>query len=449
MSNSFNDLPEGQAQGPYSSQPGAFRFDRAAAADAGAEGVGRADDETGQFAASNQGWEDPSFQATSPLFESFGAAPKPEGPKGSSKPKGAKTIGALGIATLMLCSAAIGGGVGAWVVHSSSSGTATATENALDKPAETRQVTASEGSVEAVAQKVLPSVVSITTITRQSMASGSGSILSSDGLVLTNNHVVAGADQGGQLSVLLSDGSTHPATLVAGDAATDIAVIKIEDVSGLLPISLGNSADVQVGQEVVAVGSPLGLTSTVTQGIVSAKNRPVTAAGENGQASVIDAIQTDAAINPGNSGGALVDMEGNLIGVPSVIASTSGADDSSTAGSIGLGFAIPIDQARRIAEDLIQTGKAQMPVIGAQIDTRQIARGALVREVTPGGPADKAGLKRGDLITKLDDRTLDNGVALIAAVRSHAVGDSVTLTVTNQQGGDEHTVDVTLAEASN
>ena len=195
----------------------------------------------------------------------------------------------------------------------------------------------------------------------------------------------------------------------------------------------------------MAVGSPLGLTSTVTQGIVSAKNRPVTAAGEDGQSSVIDAIQTDAAINPGNSGGALVDMEGNLIGVPSVIASNSEASEQ--AGSIGLGFAIPVNQARRIAEDLIDSGKARMPVIGAQIDSRPIARGALVREVMPGGPADKAGLKDGDLITKVDDRTLDNGVALIAAIRSHRIGDSVTLTVTDERGGNERTVDVTLAEA--
>lgn len=247
------------------------------------------------------------------------------------------------------------------------------------------------------------------------------------------------------MEVLLSDGTTHPATLVAGDAATDIAVIRIEGVNGLRPISLGNSSQVQVGQEVVAVGSPLGLTSTVTQGIVSAKNRPVTAAGEDGQSSVIDAIQTDAAINPGNSGGALVDMEGNLIGVPSVIASNSEASEQ--AGSIGLGFAIPVNQARRIAEDLIDSGKARMPVIGAQIDSRPIARGALVREVTPDGPADKAGLKDGDLITKVDDRTLDNGVALIAAIRSHRIGDSVTLTVTDERGGNERTVDVTLAEA--
>lgn len=196
----------------------------------------------------------------------------------------------------------------------------------------------------------------------------------------------------------------------------------------------------------VAVGSPLGLSSTVTQGIVSAKNRPVSAAGENGEQSVIDAIQTDAAINPGNSGGALVDMEGNLIGVPSVIASMG--QSQGQGGSIGLGFAIPIDQARNIAEDLIKTGKAQMAVIGAQIDTRDITPGALVVDVTPGSPAEQAGLRQGDVITKLDDRPLDNGVALIAAIRSHRIGDTVTLTVTDKQGDNSRTVDVTLAGAT-
>lgn len=437
MSNSFNDSSRGDELGHYSSQSHNFSENRAMG-DAG---------ETNQFSVNERGWENSHYNTIpSQPNGAYGGGSEWDVAANQQKTKGAqgaKGMGALAVAALMLCSAGIGGGVGAWVVHNSQS--SAPADNALDKPAETRQVAAAEGSVEKVAQKVLPSVVSITTASERGTASGSGSILSSDGLVLTNNHVVAGAGPDAHMEVLLSDGTTHPATLVAGDAATDIAVIRIEGVNGLRPISLGNSSQVQVGQEVVAVGSPLGLTSTVTQGIVSAKNRPVTAAGEDGQSSVIDAIQTDAAINPGNSGGALVDMEGNLIGVPSVIASNSEASEQ--AGSIGLGFAIPVNQARRIAEDLIDSGKARMPVIGAQIDSRPIARGALVREVTPGGPADKAGLKDGDLITKVDDRTLDNGVALIAAIRSHRIGDSVTLTVTDERGGNERTVDVTLAEA--
>lgn len=437
MSNSFNDSSRGDGLGQYPSKSHNFSGNRAFR-DAG---------QAGQFSMNGRGWEDSHYNNVPPQPNgAYAGGPEWEVAAGSQKTKGspgAKGMGALAVAALMLCSAGIGGGVGAWVVHNSQA--SAPTDNALDKPAETRQVAAAEGSVEKVAQKVLPSVVSITTASERGVASGSGSILSSDGLVLTNNHVVAGAGPDAHMEVLLSDGTTHPATLVAGDAATDIAVIRIEGVNGLRPISLGNSSQVQVGQEVVAVGSPLGLTSTVTQGIVSAKNRPVTAAGEDGQSSVIDAIQTDAAINPGNSGGALVDMEGNLIGVPSVIASNT--EGSEQAGSIGLGFAIPVNQARRIAEDLIDSGKARMPVIGAQIDSRPVARGALVREVTPGGPADNAGLKDGDLITKVDDRTLDNGVALIAAIRSHRIGDSVTLTVTDERGGNERTVDVTLAEA--
>ena len=315
MSNSFNDSSRGDERGHYSSQSHTFSENRAMG-DAG---------ETSQFSVNERGWENSHYNTipSQPNGADGGGsewdvAANQQKTKGA---QGAKGMGALAVAALLLCSAGIGGGVGAWVVHNSQS--SAPADNALDKPAETRQVAAAEGSVEKVAQKVLPSVVSITTASERGTASGSGSILSSDGLVLTNNHVVAGAGPDAQMEVLLADGTTHPATLVAGDAATDIAVIRIEGVNGLRPISLGNSSQVQVGQEVVAVGSPLGLTSTVTQGIVSAKNRPVTAAGEDGQSSVIDAIQTDAAINPGKSGGALVDMEGNLIGVPSVIASHS------------------------------------------------------------------------------------------------------------------------------
>lgn len=377
-------------------------------------------------------------------FDSSWAQPEPARPA-----NGRKGIGALGIAALMLGSAAVGGSAAAVVMNSSSSSTPVISQessNALSEPGKPRSEPARPGSTEAVAQQVLPSVVSIKVATREGVSSGSGSILSSDGLVLTNNHVVARASEGGAaLEVQLNDGSRHPAKLIAGDAATDIAVIQIQDVSGLKPITLGSSKDVKVGQEVVAVGSPLGLSSTVTQGIVSAKNRPVSAAGENGEQSVIDAIQTDAAINPGNSGGALVDMEGHLIGVPSVIATTGGQQQQS--GSIGLGFAIPIDQARRIADDLIKTGKTQMPIIGASIDTRNSSSGALIAEVSPGGPAEQAGLQPGDVISKIDNRPIDSGIALIAAVRSHRVGDTVTLTVTNTRGNGEREVTVTLAEA--
>lgn len=224
------------------------------------------------------------------------------------------------------------------------------------------------GSTTDIANKVLPSVVSIRVMTSRGGEEGSGSIISSDGLILTNNHVVAGAEDGrAKMEVTLNDGRTLEADLVAADQPTDIAVIKAKNVTDLQPIEFGDSDMVNVGEDVMAIGSPLGLSATVTTGIVSAKNRPVQASGEDGgEASLIDAIQTDASINPGNSGGALVDMEGKLVGIPSVIASTGGGE---VAGSIGLGFAIPINQAERISKQLIDNGKAEHPIIGAKVDT--------------------------------------------------------------------------------
>lgn len=373
------------------------------------------------------------------------AAPAPEPGRGRS----AKGIGALGIAALMLGSAAVGGATGALIVRGSADSpetTNSSVTNALEEPGKSGSEPAPQGSVGAAAQAALDSVVSIQVETPRGAETGSGSILSSDGLVLTNQHVVAKADEpGAVMTVLLNDGSVHPAKYLAGHGPSDIAVIKIDGVNDLRPISLGDSSKLAVGQEVVAVGSPLGLTSTVTSGIVSALNRPVVVGGQGGETTVIDAVQTDAAINPGNSGGALVDLDGNLVGVPSVIATRGGSN--SEAGNIGLGFAIPVNQARRIAEELIDEGTVQMPVINAQIDTRSPAPGGLVAEVTPGGAAEQAGLRPGDLIVKVDDRRVDSGVALIAAIRSYAVGDTVTLTVTDERGQNERTVQVTLEAA--
>ena len=371
-----------------------------------------------------------------------------QGGAGNGTAKKAKGIGALGIAALMLGSAAVGG-VAATIVNvgqpSSSSARDSEVTNALDEPGATRSEPAPEGSIEAAAQAALDSVVSIQVTTPRGTSSGSGSVLSSDGLVLTNQHVVAVAQQpGARMTVLLNDGTTHPAEYVAGHGPSDIAVIRVSDVNDLRPISLGDSSKVSVGQEVVAVGSPLGLTSTVTSGIVSALNRPVAVGGEGGESTVIDAIQTDAAINPGNSGGALVDLAGNLVGVPSVIASNGTGEE---AGSIGLGFAIPVNQARRIADELIDQGSVQMPAINAAIDTRSPLQGALVGDVTRGGAAERGGLRPGDLVVKVDDRRVDSGIALIAAIRSRAVGDTVTLTVTDEDGRGMRTIDVTLEAA--
>ncbi|MBC2682037.1 PDZ domain-containing protein [Corynebacterium sp. 4HC-13] len=301
------------------------------------------------------------------------------------------------------------------------------------------------GSTEDVAKRVLPSVVSIKVESGRSSGEGSGSVFSSDGLIVTNNHVVSGAERGGNIQVVLYDGRTLKARVVATDPQTDIAVIKAEGVSDLQPIQLGDSDALNVGEDVVAVGSPLGLASTVTTGIVSAKNRPVQASGEDGgEASLIDAIQTDAAINPGNSGGALVDMEGKLVGIPSVIA-TMGGSMGQQSGSIGLGFAIPVNQAQRIVQELIDKGKAEHPIIGAKVNTASDVIGAEIVDVSDGSPAADAGLKRGDVVVKVNDRPVDSGVGLIAAIRSHKVGDKVSLAVRDGENGPERTVEMTLA----
>ncbi|WP_426706109.1 trypsin-like peptidase domain-containing protein [Corynebacterium auriscanis] len=304
-----------------------------------------------------------------------------------------------------------------------------------------------QGSVEEVAAKVLPSVVSIQVKTASSGADGSGSIISNDGLIVTNNHVVAGAEDGvAQIVVQLNDGRVLKAKLVAADPTTDVAVIKAVGATDLTPIKFGDSNKLNVGQDVVAIGSPLGLSSTVTTGIVSAKNRPVQAGGEKGgEASLIDAIQTDAAINPGNSGGALVNMAGELVGIPSVIA-TLGGGEGQQSGSIGLGFAIPINQAQDIAKQLIDKKKVEHPAIGAQVNTSPNSpnQGAQIVRVNEGSPAAKAGLKDGDIVIKVDDRLVEGGVGLIAAIRSHRVGDTVTLTVLPKGSGDEEKIEVTL-----
>ena len=250
------------------------------------------------------------------------------------------------------------------------------------------------------------------------------------------------------IQVTLNDGTRHPAKFVASDVNTDIGVLKIEGVDNLPVMQFGDSNDLRVGQQVVAVGSPLGLSATVTSGIVSALNRPVRAAQGGGESSLMDGIQTDAAINPGNSGGPLVDMNGNLIGMNSVIASlsTGGFGGQSQGGSIGLGFAIPSNFAKRVADQLIQSGQASQPMLGVQVSVAQSdTSGAVVAAVEPGSPAEEAGLREGDKIVKLDDRPIDSADALIAATRSQDFGQRVTLQVLR---GDENApipVEVTLS----
>jgi putative serine protease PepD len=300
-------------------------------------------------------------------------------------------------------------------------------------------------SIEQVATKVVPSVVTLQTVEGNDLQQGSGVILTSDGLILTNCHVVAlPADDSGaqpQTVVRFSDGHTATFGVVATDPATDIAVVRAQGVSGLKPIALGTSADLRVRQEVVAVGSPLGLEDTVTDGIISALHRPVKSISETGEGgAVLDGIQTDAAINPGNSGGALTNMNGELIGLNSAMATLGAGQASIRGGSIGLGFAIPVDQAKRIADELITSGRASHASLGVQLNGAAEARGAEVATVTSGAPAEVAGLPDGAVITRVDGRVIDGPDALAAALGSKTPGDKVRVTYVGPSGVTRTTV---------
>ena len=342
-----------------------------------------------------------------------------------------------GVSALALVAGLLGGGIGGFVGYQLGGGGTVTTS--LNEPAPARSAsTAPEGSVQRVAEKVLPSVVQLQVRSLQGAGEGSGIVLSNDGYILTNNHVVEGG-RTGEITATFSDNRTAPVRVVGTDPNSDLAVVKA-DITGLTPAELGRSDDLPVGAPVVAIGSPFGLSGTVTSGIISAKDRAVRAGGEAGtQSSVLNALQTDAAINPGNSGGPLVDMDGRVVGINSAIYSPGNSQGQ--AGSVGLGFAIPIDQARRIADELIQTGSATQTTLGVQI-TDANRPGALVVDVVLGGAAEKGGVRRGDLITKLGDRAIQDADELIAAVRSHTPGDRVKLVVVNN--GGERTVDVTL-----
>ena len=348
-----------------------------------------------------------------------------------------RRVSALMLA-LALGAGLAGGAAGAGVVSALDDDPATVTSSLDREPASTDNAV-DFSSVEDVAAQVLPSVVSISIDSQFGSGTGSGVIISSDGQILTNNHVAEAGENGGNLTVAFSDGTTADAEVVGLDPITDLAVIQAQDVSGLTPAELGSSDDLEVGEQVVAIGSPLGLDGTVTTGIVSALDRPVTAGDRqtNGQAATIDAIQTDAPINPGNSGGPLVNMSGQVVGINSVIATTG------SEGSIGLGFSIPIDQARPIADELAETGEATHAMIGVSIgDARGDTRGAAIQAVEPGSAAADAGLQEGDIVTKIDDRLITDGTSLVAAARSYRPGDTVTLTYVRD--GETQTAEMTL-----
>lgn len=393
----------------------------------------------------------PTSQSVSDVPSSLGnpnnpysaAGPMAQPPQ-AQQVKEKRTIGLLPAATLIVVAAIASGAItGIYATRFAPSANTSSVAESLKEPASRGKPQAEAGTVQAVAEAVQPAVVSIRLLTEDNAISGSGSIISQDGYVLTNNHVVEGAADGrAEMTVTLQDGSTHRAKFIAGDSNTDVAVIKVEDVNNMPTITIGNSDDLAVGQNVVAIGAPLGLEQTVTTGIVSALNRPVRA-GEGGEATIIDAIQTDAAINPGNSGGPLVNMNGELIGMNSIIASTT-SNGSEEAGSIGLGFAIPANFARRTADQLIKEGKASYPLIGVSLDQRFRESGAKIAEVSKDGPGDKAGLKKGEVVVAINDRVIKNANGLIAAVRSSDFGAKIKLKVVDEKGENPREVEVTL-----
>ncbi|MCK9825365.1 trypsin-like peptidase domain-containing protein [Nocardioides cavernae] len=364
-------------------------------------------------------------------------------------------LAAAVVATSLLVGGGAGvGGAAFWDATHDDPSSAASTQTPTTSTVSQTQTPAADGSVESVAQKVLPSVVKIDVTGSQGSASGSGIVLTADGTILTNNHVVEMAEGGGSLKVSFTDGSSADAEILGTDPLTDTAVIKAQDVSGLTPATIGKSANLGVGEGVVAIGSPFGLDATVTSGIVSALDRPVNVGSDDqGNSTTYPAIQTDAAINPGNSGGPLVDMTGAVIGINSSIrtaASQSPYGSSGEAGSIGLGFAIPIDEVMPIVD---QMAKGETPTharLGIQVGNPQTPEeaGAVVREVTSGSTADKAGLTTGDLITKIDDQRISDANSLVATIRSYRPGDTVSVTWTSN--GKEQNAQLVLdSDATN
>ncbi|GAA5142639.1 trypsin-like peptidase domain-containing protein [Pseudonocardia adelaidensis] len=360
----------------------------------------------------------------------------PDPPGGGSASPRRGTLIALALVAMLL-SGAIGGVVGHSLAGSGRGGSIGVLGEPLPSPDEAAAPTT---PVEAVAARVLPSVVQLRVEGPTATGEGSAMVLSTDGLLLTNNHVVEEAAESGTVTAVFQDGTTAAALIVGRDPSSDVAVIRAQNLSGLTPVELGNSDSVRVGQQVVAFGAPLGLGGTVTTGIISAVDRAVNVGEETGAntPTVLNALQTDAAINPGNSGGPLVDMEGRVVGINSAIA-TTGAQG----GSIGVGFSIPINQARRVAEELERTGRASRAVLGVTVADDPRQAGAIIRGVTPGGAAEQAGIHEGDVVLRFGDQRISTGTDLQAAVSSRAPGEVVEV-----QLGDR-TVQATLTAAPN
>ncbi|WP_225099898.1 S1C family serine protease, partial [Streptomyces sp. CoH27] len=396
----------------------------------------------------------------------YGGPAGPSGPGGPGGPvwgasyqqPAPKPRGRGGLVAAVLVAALVAGGIGGGIGYTLAKNhddSGSTTVSSSDSGA--TQVKRAPGTIASVAAKSLPSTVTIEAQgTNGDGGTGTGFVFDTQGHIITNNHVVADALNGGKLTATFPNGRKYDAEVIGHAQGYDVAVVKLKNPpSDLKPLPLGDSDKVAVGDETIAIGAPFGLSNTVTTGIISAKNRPVASSdgSSTSKASYMSALQTDAPINPGNSGGPLLDASGAVIGINSAIQSTNsggGFGGSGQSGSIGLGFAIPIDQAKYVAQQLIRTGKPVYAKIGASVSLEESGDGAKITDqgaagsaaVESGGPADKAGLKPGDVITKLDDMVIDSGPTLIGEIWTHKPGDKVTITY--KRGGQEHTTDLTL-----
>lgn len=388
----------------------------------------------------HQSWAPPTTPAALPPFGAPPPGPRPR----STRPV---AVVAIAAATALLVGGGAGFGGARLARPEATTGTApastTATATAPPEPSASATTVAplppapDRANTVEIAKRALPGTVMI----QVGDSTGSGFVIDTQGRIITNNHVVAAAAGGAKIRVVFADGARQPATLLGRSPSYDLAVIKVQASGSLDPIAIGNSDQAQVGQPVVAIGSPLGLPGTVTQGIVSARDRPVVVNGDTAAeapSAYINAIQTDASINPGNSGGPLVDAEARVIGVNSAIL-TMGSSRGQT-GNIGLGFAIPINQARVVGDQLIKRGMATYPVLGANV--RSTSGGVEVTSTEASGPAAKAGLRQGDLITEIDGQAVEEMEELIVTIRTRRPGQSVDLAYT--RGSSDDRVRVTL-----
>ncbi|MFI9823121.1 S1C family serine protease [Streptomyces sp. NPDC052013] len=417
----------------------------------------------GSSSAPDPAWPPPPPPGTPSHADGGAGHGGPGGPGGggwdSSYPQPApapapKKGGRGGLLAALLVAALVAGGLGGGLGYTLARNNDDTSSTTVSASTSGGNIKRDPGTVAAVAARALPSTVTIEAESSSGEGgTGTGFVFDKQGHIVTNNHVVADAVDGGKLSATFPDGKKYEAEVVGNAQGYDVAVIKLKDApSDLKPLTLGNSDEVAVGDSTIAIGAPFGLSNTVTTGIISAKNRPVASSdGTGSQASYMSALQTDASINPGNSGGPLLDAQGNVIGINSAIQSTSnGGFGTGQAGSIGLGFAIPINQAKYVAQELIKTGKPVYAKIGASVSLEETSGGAKITDqgaggsepVDPGGPADKAGLQPGDVITKLDDRVIDSGPTLIGEIWTHKPGDEVTITY--ERDGKERTTELTL-----